>query len=63
MLNDYEAAAVRSWAVDHARKVYSSGRVPCIDELLEDAKKIEAYLTGRASATLTTITRTDGKRK
>ena len=62
MLNDYEAAAVRSWAVDHARRIHST-RIPNIDDLIEDAKRIESYLTGRGTASLTTIQGQHGKLK
>ena len=62
MLNDYEAAAVRSWAVDHARRIYVN-RMPNIEDLIEDAKRIESYLTGRGTASLTSIQGQHGKRK
>ena len=62
MLNDYEAAAVRSWSVEHARRIYAN-RMPNIDDLLEDAKRIESYLTGRRTATLTSIQGQHGKLK
>ncbi len=61
MLNDYEAAAVRSWAVDHAKRINPVAR--STEEVLEEAKKIEAYLTGRTSASVSIIRGSNGKRK
>ena len=62
MLNDYEAAAVRCWAVDHATRI-NKNRVTDLHNIIEDAKEIEAFLTGRGTASLTTIQGKHGKLK
>ena len=61
-LNDYESAAVRSWAVDHATRI-NKNRVVDIEGIIGDAKQIESFLTGRGTASLTSIVGEHGKRK
>lgn len=46
-LGDYEAAAVRSWALDHAHKLNRARPIATMEDIIEDAKVIEAYLSGR----------------
>lgn len=60
MLNDYEAAAIRSWAVDHAKRINTASR--STEEIIEEAKKIEQYLTGKQAATVHSITGSNAKR-
>jgi hypothetical protein len=61
MLNDYESAAVRSWALDHARRCHPTAR--STEEVIDEARKIEQYLTGRSSASVSIIRSGNGKRK
>jgi hypothetical protein len=47
-LPPYDQACVRAWAVDYSIRI-NHGQNSCPADIIQDAKEIEAYLTGKTA--------------